>query len=175
MKQYQNLDGTSLLETERLVVRRWRSTDLDAIFDVYSDPEVGRWIGDGSPITREESRLWLDVTDKNYTERGYGMYALEDKRNGRIAGFIGLTHPGGQLDVEIKYAFRQSYWGQGLASEIVQAIVSYAAETLHITKIVATVAPENKASQHVLEKSGFIFVEKRDDDAGVPEFYYVRE
>lgn len=166
------LDGASLFESERLICRRWLASDIDAIFEVYSDPEVARWIDDGSPITAEECRAWLDVTGRNYLKRGYGMFALQDKENGDVAGFVGLVHPAGQIDAEIKYAFRQLHWGRGLASEVVKATVSYGAGAHGLTKIIATVAPQNKASQRVLEKAGFAFVEERIDEDGASEFYY---
>ena len=166
------LDGTTLFESERLICRRWLASDVPMIFKVYSDPEVARWIDDGSPITEKETRAWLDVTGRNYLNRGYGMFALRDKGSGETAGFLGLVHPGDQIDPEIKYAFHRALWGRGLASEIVEATVSYCATTLGLTKIVATVAPENTASQKVLGKAGFVFVEERVDKHGTAEFYY---
>ncbi|MEM6484886.1 MAG: GNAT family N-acetyltransferase [Pseudomonadota bacterium] len=167
-----SLDGAIQFETEQLVCRRWLPSDQKAVYDVYSDASVARWIGDGSLITEEESRSWLAVTSSNYLKRGYGMFALEDKLDRTVAGFVGLVHPGGQLEAEIKYAFRRSHWGKGLASEVVRATVAYGAATHGLTKIVATVAPENGASQRVLEKAGFAFVKERVDEHGAREFYY---
>ena len=112
------------------------------------------------------------VTASNYRDRGYGMFALEERNSGDVVGFIGLVHPGGQIHAEIKYAFRKSHWGRGLASEVVKALVEYAGETLQLSMLVATVAPENLASQRVLLKVGFSFVEQRNDEHGDAEFYY---
>ena len=167
-----NLDGAPLFESNRLVVRRWLPSDVNAIFEVYSDPDVARWIGDSSPITQEQSRAWLGVTNSNYVQRGYGMFAIQDKETGDIAGFVGLVHPDGQDDAEIKYAFCQSHWGRGFASEVVAATVSYVSNTLHLPKIIATVAPKNRASQRVLEKADFVFVRERKDEDGDTEYYY---
>ena len=172
MNFHEFLDGAALFDSERLICRRWLPSDIDPIFEVYSDPKVARWIDDGTPITREESLAWLDVTSANYAKRGYGMFALQDKESGDVAGFVGLVHPDGQIDAEIKYALRQSHWGRGLASEVVKATASYGAGALGLTKIIATVAPQNKASQRVLEKAGFAFVEERFDDGEASEFYY---
>jgi RimJ/RimL family protein N-acetyltransferase len=166
------LNGSKVFETARLIGRRWLRSDLDTIFEVYSDPEVARYIDDGSPITREQSSAWLDVTARNYRDRGYGMFALEDRNSRDIVGFIGLVHPGGQVDTEIKYAFRKTNWGRGLASEVVQALVQYARETHQLSVLVATVAPENLASQRVLLKAGFSFIEQRTDEHGDAELYY---
>lgn len=161
-----SLTGATIFQTRRMTARRWRSADADSIFALYSDPEGARWVGDGKPITVAECEEWLGVTARNYSQRGYGMFALDDRRNGRMIGCCGLVHPGNQLEAEIKYAFLRSHWGQGLASEIVPHMLSYALDSLTLKQVIATVAPENLASQSVLTKSGFRFVEEKDDEDG---------
>lgn len=161
-----------VFETDRLRVRRWRRSDADSIQAIYSDPDVVRWIDDGNPISLEETESWLAITASNYEQRGYGMFTLDRRDTGEIAGFMGIVHPKGQPDAEIKYAFRRALWGQGLASELVAATVAYAAEALSLRDVIATVAPENRASQRVLLKSGFQFVEERIDEHGAREFLY---
>ncbi len=96
--------------------------------------------------------MWLDVTAKNYSTRDYGMFALVDRNSGGVAGFIGLVHPREQTLPEVKYAFSKLYWGHGFATEVVRALVDHASLRHNLTMIVATVAPENIASQRVLEK-----------------------
>ena len=74
---------------------------------------------------------------RHYRKLGYGMFTVEARGTGAVVGFCGLVHPGGQPDVEVKYAFLRSYWGQGLATE----------------HVIATVAPDNTASHRVLAKA----------------------
>lgn len=161
-----SLTGELLFETTRLVCRKWRASDVDALFEVYSDPEGARWVDDGTPITRDECEAWLEVTARNYRQRGYGMFALDDRASARTIGFCGLVHPGGQEEAEVKYALLRAEWGQGLASEIVPALVTYGVNQHALTRVIATVAPENLASQRVLRKADFTFVAERRDDAG---------
>ena len=172
MGKFESLDGAIVFETLRLIGRRWLPGDLAAITSVYSDPDVSRWTGDGHPLTGEQCKAWLEVTANNYKRRGYGMFTLEARSLLKPVGFCGLVHPGGQFEAEVKYAFEKAHWGQGLASEVVPAIVAYGVETLGLTKIVATVAPENIASQRVLVKSGFVFVEERYDNHGSAEVLF---
>lgn len=167
-----SLTGAALFHTERMTVRRWLQSDANTICEIYSDPEVSRWIGDGDPISPKETSTWIEVTASNYRVRGYGMFTLQERNSGEIVGFLGLIHPGGQTSAEIKYAFRQSSWGRGLASEAVLATVKYATNTLKLGTIVATVAPANIASQRVLLKAGFRFVEERFDSSDIPELCY---
>lgn len=155
-----------VFQTARLTARRWRDTDLGSLLDVYGDVDAMRWVGDGNPLMREEAVRWLEVTAANYARRGYGMFALEDAVSDQIVGFIGIVHPGGQPEAEVKYALRRDRWGQGLATEAVIAIVSYGASTHGLKRIIATTAPENIASHRVLIKSGFEVGELRDNGDG---------
>ncbi len=168
----EELTGARLFETPRLRCRRWRITDLEALFAVYADEEGARWVGDGTPITWDECQRWLHVTARNYRERGYGMFVLEDPGSGAVVGFCGLVHPGGQADAEIKYAFLRSHWGRGLASEMAPALLAHGHQRHGLSWVIATVAPENLASQRVLEKAGMIYARDILDDDGQPTRVY---
>ena len=121
---------------------------------VYGDAEAMRWVGDGSPLTAEECERWIAVTADNYLRRGYGMFALVERETGGVVGFCGLVHPGGQAEAEIKYAFLRSAWGRGLATEAARALLGYGAAAHGLRQVIATVDPDNHASQQVLAKAG---------------------
>ena len=152
--------------TDRLLARRLGAEDVEALFAVYSDAEAMRWVGDGQPITRPECEQWVTVTLANYEKRGYGMFALEERASGNIIGFCGIVHPGGQIEPEIKYAFLRSHWGRGLATEAVIGLLRYGSEVHSLTYLIATVAPDNSASQRVLLKAGMIRGELRTNEDG---------
>lgn len=157
-------DSDLVLRTERLVIRRWRDSDLESLLRVYGDAEAMRWVGDGVAITREQCLDWLEVTERNYRTRGYGMYALELRGGAEVIGFAGIVHPGGQAEAEIKYALARAHWGHGLATEVVIGLLSYGHGTHQLERIIATVAAENAASCRVLEKAGMRRVGLRGDD-----------
>lgn len=144
----------ALFESARLRGRRWIPQDLQALEAVYGDRAAMRWVGDGKPLTRQQCEEWLQVTEANYRKRGYGMFTLEGRDTGAVVGFCGLVHPGGQPDVEVKYALLRAHWGRGLATEAVGALLRFAHTTLGIERVIATVAPENAASHRVLAKTG---------------------
>ena len=146
-------EGT-VFETGRLRARRWRDDDLPSLMAVYGDAEAMRWVGDGEPITEAGCIEWLAVTRRNYATRGYGMFAIELKRDGSVVGFCGIVHPGGQPEPEIKYALRRACWGQGFATEAATALLRHGREVLGLDRIIATTAPENEASHRVLLKAG---------------------
>lgn len=133
---------------------------------VYGDADAMKWVGDGEPITEDECREWLVVTRRNYEKRGYGMFAVEQKSTLTVIGFCGIVHPGEQRQAEVKYAYLRRLWGQGIASEVLLGLMSYALNSLGIRYLIATTAPENLASQRVLAKAGMSRGELRHNEDG---------
>ncbi|MBO6513633.1 MAG: GNAT family N-acetyltransferase [Phycisphaerales bacterium] len=165
----------TVIETKRMRVRRLVESDARSMFEVYSDPEGCRWVDDGNPITLDECVLWIDVTHKNYQNRGYGMFAAEDRacgqggrsgQSGQVVGFCGIVHPNQQPEPEIKYAIRRERWGQGLATELASGMLRYAEQELGISRVIATIAPENTASQRVAARIGMQLIDPRIDKDG---------
>lgn len=164
-----------VFKTERLLVRRWRDSDLPDVLAVYGDADAMRWVGDGKPLSQEDGIKWLEVTRTNYENRGYGMFAVEEQESQEIIGFCGIVHPGGQTEPEIKYAYRRLQWGRGFATEAVVGLISYGAVAHGLRYIIATVALANVASQRVLLKAGMVRDKVRDkDDEGKMQLFYWR-
>jgi len=146
----------TIFETSRLVARHLEEGDLEDMLAVYGDEDAMRWVGDGRALTRAGGVEWLGITRENYRKRGYGMSAIVWRASGEIIGFCGLVHPGGQLEPEIKYAFKRSHWGKGVATEAARAMLAYGARSLGLHHVIATTAPENLASHRVLLKAGMV-------------------
>jgi RimJ/RimL family protein N-acetyltransferase len=156
----------TLFETPRLIGRHLCMDDVDALYAVYGDPKAMRWVGDGEPLARQHCIDWVEVTEGNYATRGYGMTALVLRESGEVVGFCGLVHPGGQPECEIKYTLRRPFWGRGLATEAASAMLAYGARTHGLSRVIATIYPENTASARVLAKVGMQEVETRTGDDG---------
>ena len=84
---------TTLLSTERLVLRRWRPEDLGPYAEMCTDPEVMRWIGKGGVRTREECANAIAAFERAWDDRGFGLFAMELRASGRFIGFVGLSVP----------------------------------------------------------------------------------
>lgn len=142
--------------TRRLIVRQLDAGDRTDMLEIYGDRDAMRWVGDGDVLTETDCDRWIAITAENYRRRGYGMFAMTDRAApDRIVGFIGLVHPDGQPEAEVKYALGRAWWGRGLATEAVTAVVRYGFADRGLTRIIATTAPENAASHRVLRKAGF--------------------
>ncbi|MDF1798452.1 MAG: GNAT family N-acetyltransferase [Planctomycetota bacterium] len=155
-----------LFRTARLHARRLGPGDVDALFAVYGDAETMRPLGDGVVLPRDECERWVEVTAANVERVGYGMSALVLEETGAVVGFMGLVHPGGQAEPELKYALHRGAWGRGLATEAARAMLAWGAERFGMQRIIATTAEGNTASHRVLEKCGMGREEPLVDDDG---------
>lgn len=147
-------DAPTVFVSARLRCRHWVVGDRDALLEVYGDGDAMRWVGDGTALSEVDADRWLDVTAWNYVRRGYGMFALEDRATGQVAGFAGLVHPGDQPEAEVKYAVSRPWWGRGLATEAVRHLLEAGASRYGLTDVIATVALAHVAPQRVLAKAG---------------------
>ena len=80
------------IETARLLLRPWRDEDLDPYARICADPLVMRYIGSGAPLTRRQSERQVARFVHHWEERGFGLWAVEDKATGAFIGRIGLHH-----------------------------------------------------------------------------------
>jgi ribosomal-protein-alanine N-acetyltransferase len=172
--------GTTVIETERLVLRHLTMDDVDALAEIYRDPDVRRYFPEG-PLDAEETRdevAW--VIDVYYGRFGFGLWATILKDTGALIGRCGLlpwtavpelgggltiqhvaSHlpepDGSWLEVELAYLLHKPYWGRGLGTEAARAIVGYAFDQLHLERLICLFEPENVASRRVAEKVGMTF------------------
>lgn len=141
--------------THRLTLRHFEPSDLPALNRVFGDPEVMRF-GDG-PQPPEWVRGWLARALESYERRGYGPWAVVEKRSGDLIGYCGLFYfpdINGRPEVEVGYRLARVWWGRGYATEAVIAARDYAFTTLGISRLVALIDPANTASIRVAEKAG---------------------
>ena len=146
------------IETERLLLRRWRDEDMEPYARMCADPEVMRFIGDGSPLTREGSEGQISRFLRHWDERGFGLWVLEGKEGKTFIGFAGLAHQEdwteGEHKTEVGWRLDRAFWGRGLATEAARASVDYGFETLGLERIISIIQPGNVASRRVAAKAG---------------------
>jgi len=109
-------------------------------------------------LSRAESDQGVDRIERHFRERGFGLFAVELRRDGTFIGFIGLNVPRFVAHftpcVEIGWRLAAAYWGQGLATEGARAVLRYGFENLALDEIVAFTVPGNVRSRRVMEKLG---------------------
>ena len=145
-----------MLETERLLLRRWKESDREPFAAINADPRVMEFFP--GTLTREESDALIDNIESHFVNHGFGLFAAELKAEQKLIGFIGLHVAGFQAHftpcVEIGWRIGKEYWGKGLATEGSQAVVRWAFDRLTLDSLVSFTVPENVASRRLMEKLG---------------------
>jgi RimJ/RimL family protein N-acetyltransferase len=152
--------AAATVQTERLVLRRWRAEDRAPFSAINADLEVMRWIGSGRVLGRGLSDELVDRFEREWEQRGYGLWAVSwrDDASAALLGFCGLTAPMFLPDVlpaaEVGWRLARAAWGMGVATEAAHAALAFGFEQAGLAEIVAVVAPENARSLRVAEKLG---------------------
>ena len=143
------------LRTERLLLRRWRESDLEPWAAMNADPEVREHLG--GVITREQSDASVAAFTAEFDERGYGWWALEVRATGEFIGFAGLDDVEPNVPftgVEIGWRLARSSWGHGYATEAARATLTFGFETCDLPEILAITTAGNHRSQAVMRRLG---------------------
>ena len=143
------------LETARLNLRWFTADDVQAMFDMSSDPEVIKYAESTPTRTLQEAKERLEQGPlSDYRKYGYGRFAVELKETARVIGFCGIKYLP-EIDLpEVGYRYFKEYWGQGIGTEAARVCVDFARDDLKIKKLVALIVPENIASIRVARNLG---------------------
>jgi RimJ/RimL family protein N-acetyltransferase len=142
------------LSTARLTLRRFTWEDFDLLHELYTDPEVMRYVG--GVRTRGEIETAMKTRVLDYYEQfpGLGMWATIERETGACIGTHLLNHIQGEAYIQVGYVLLSRYWGRGYATEMTVAILRYGFTVLALPEIDAITDRPNLASQHVLSKAG---------------------
>lgn len=141
-----------VVRTQRLALRPFRLSDVDAVFGYESDAAYGRFLGVSQPYRRSDaersvaSRMLCDWSRS-------AMWALD--LEGDAIGHVGMTLYAGHGRIDLYYGLAPAHWGKGYMTEAVRAAID-AAFAAHpgVNRIQADANPENPASLRVMEKAG---------------------
>src|SRR4051794_37686411 len=146
------------IRTPRLLLRRWTDDDLVPLSEINADPEVMRWIGDGSTLDLEETAGAIERWEDEWDEEGFGLFAVELLASGELIGVVGLTVPewlpAVMPAVEITWRLGRPFWGQGYASEAAQATLEFALQDRGLDRVIAVNRAGNEESENVIRKLG---------------------
>ena len=144
------------METERILLRRWRESDAETLYRYASDPEVGPRAGWPPHGSVDESREIIRTLF-----RGDGMWAVEWKATGEAIGCVGyLPATASNLRIaddqcEVGYWIARPFWGKGICTEAMRLVVDYCFRVKGFAVLWGDYFPENPASGRVMEKCGF--------------------
>jgi RimJ/RimL family protein N-acetyltransferase len=144
------------LETSRLILRRFRKSDLESFLAYRNDPEVARYQSWDS-ISRSGAEKFIAYNSRNRpgTPGKWFQFAVEVKADGALAGDCALLIAKSTPRMgEIGYTFARSYQGKGLATEAVRAMVDFALHSMRLNRVIATMDCRNARSIALTERLG---------------------
>ena len=163
------------IETKRLLLRELFPSDDLKMFELDSNPEVHRYVGNNPVTDIEQARTAIANIRQQYNDNGIGRWAVILKETNEFIGWAGLKLEkdvnGHEQFYDLGYRFIQEHWGKGYATEAATAFLSYGFNRLNLEIINAWADSENKGSRNVLEKLGFNYVNTFQHD-GEEEVWY---
>ena len=159
-----------VLETSRLRLRPATDDDLDDLWQLWTLPDVRRYLFDDKALDREQARGVLEDA-ATLAPKGLGLWTLIERENAqRVIGCAGLMPVGTAVDyypplegaIEPVVAVEPPCWRRGYAIESLTALITYAGETLGISRLAGVTDLPNAASQRLLERLGFHLVAETD-------------
>ncbi len=145
------------LETERLVLREFRSEDLEAFAVMCADAEVMRYIGSGETVDRNAAWRTMASFNGHWSLRGFGMWAVERRSDGAFIGRVGLHHPPYWPALEAGWVLARAAWGSGCAREAATAVLAYARRELPPQRLVSFIQLGNQRSIKVALALGAVY------------------
>jgi len=143
------------LKTKRLLLRPATQADAEAIFAVFSDPQVTQFHNLETFTHIDEAIEVIERRSKGF-ESGYGIrWGIARQQDNCLIGSCGFTWDKEANAAEVGYELASQFWQQGIMSEALSAILQYGFETVGIQYVIAEVMLENIASKKLLQKLGF--------------------
>lgn len=158
-----------LAETDRLILREILLTDIEGMYELDSDPEVHKYLGNNPVKEKGEIIDVINFIRQQYIDNGIGRWAIIDKKTKEFIGWTGLKYVTELTNnhknyYDLGYRLRRKYWGKGIATESAKASLDYAFDKLNAKEVYAMADSKNDGSNKILKKVGLSFIETFDID-----------
>ena len=142
------------IETERLILRAHKPEDLDDMVAFFAT-ERSQFVG--GPIGRSDCWRAMMRGAGHWVLRGYGVWHIEDKASGKVAGWAGIIHHIEWPEPELAWTLFEGFEGKGVAYEAALAARDYAAKHFGMDRLISMIAPDNHRSRALAERMGATF------------------
>ncbi len=158
----------TIATTEHFILRELSLSDMDALFDIYRQPEIKAYLQDFSDDLDTERKKLQAYIEQVYAYYGYGLWGVFFKDSGLLVGQCGIEYKLLHKEeiYEIGYLLDPKYQGQGYAREFVSAVISYAFEQLAIPVLTVLIDRVNKRSEGLAVSLGMQYVEECQRNKG---------
>jgi RimJ/RimL family protein N-acetyltransferase len=145
-----------VIETERLILRQWRGSDVAANTAMLTDPGTARFIAaDGKPVTSELNG-WRNaaIMAGHWVLHGAGMFVVEEKSSGKFVGRVGPWFPPSWPGFEVGWGIAKDFRGKGYAVEAARASIDWVFANFELDRVIHCIDRENLPSQGVARRLG---------------------
>ena len=153
-----------VISTNRIGLRKFRSSDLDAMSSINADPQVMEHFP--STYDRQQTQDFIHRVNGKIDENGFSMWAAELISTGELLGFVGISKVPFESDftpaVEIGWRMAKKHWGHGYATEAANGCLKFAFEQACLEEVVSFTALPNKRSEKVMQRIGMTKVGEFD-------------
>ncbi|MGZ9587341.1 GNAT family N-acetyltransferase [Paenibacillus marinisediminis] len=155
-----NLDAVfaqlPVLESDDVVLKKVEVQDLEDVYVIYDNDRVFTYCGIIPRHNKETVKSIIEHFERDYNKRSKVKWGIfSNREQGRLVGIIEAFDFNQKVNmVTIGYYLAEQYWGQGIASSAVKALVRFLFEDVNVNRIQAEVMPANEASKKVLLKNG---------------------
>lgn len=145
------------IRTERLLLNAVKASDDNALYDIFSDPEVTRYNDVQTFSDRRESRIFRGFIQDRFNERVGIRWAIRlADAPGKLIGLAGYnTWTRHNRCAEIGYDLLRFYWNRGFMTEALRGVIAFGFREMALNRVEALVTDTNAASCRVLEKLDF--------------------
>jgi [ribosomal protein S5]-alanine N-acetyltransferase len=152
------------LRTPRLRLRPVEPADRAALHQLWTDPDVRRFLWDDRVIALADVDGVIAASAATFATEGFGHFALREDASRPLLGTCGLHRYAPAAEPELLYSLAREQWGRGLATEAARAVVNDVFARLGLARVIARADVPNRASQRVMQRLGMAYV--GEEDAG---------
>lgn len=145
----------NILETARCLVRETTPEDVEDFYEIYSNPEITKYMEDLYPEKEQEKAYIREYIEKVYTFFEFGVWTVVEKESGRVIGRAGFSYREGYEEPELGFIIGVPWQRKGYAEEVCRAILKYGEETLGFKVVQTLVETENEPSVRLCRKLNF--------------------
>ena len=160
-----------MIESERLIFRKFTIDDLPQLIEQRSDPDVNKYLGGTKLQNPEALEKRIKFYMSCYDTHGFGMCAMLWRPTGEMIGSAGLQPLDGTDDIEVGYSMIKEYGGMGIGTESARAWMMHGFTNHGLDRIVAVAQMGNRPSMHIMEKLGMKY-EKVEEHYGADCAFY---
>lgn len=143
------------LESDRLLLRKVKASDLDDMFEYGSDNKVSEYVTWHTHINKEATKEFIDHVLGKYAKGEVNNWAIVLKDNNKMIGTINFMNDYSKNEwVELGYVMNQNYWNKGIMTESVKLVMAYSFNVLKLNRVIARAISLNTGSYTVMEKVG---------------------